>query len=618
MVTSKTTLEKIREIISKNYAKLAISVLGKSVLTDKELKELKAQGIDISNTESLFALLYNHAFINPPEDTLGPKSVEDMESQQSVRGLLPEGSAHDYVIENLNDKTKQLIDKLKVDVISRVEGLIRENNDVYRVDALQNLDRTDLLDELTKESSLGKLKQKLRDTSKEANRDWLRVAVTEMSNAIGIATTDRIVVDNRSKNLEEVYVYRIAHKDGKTCFTEAEEVCMATGELCQLKDIKVGDLLQSGTRKKDRNIGSKSKVVRIETKLAEVLEYQFSDGTVIKCTSDHPILVKYKKFLGFIPVYMLETTKVKFTVPKYQELTTGERASIGRMPSWALQMAPNYTDFFYFWQDYGPELLADIRKSNSFKDLQEKWQFPKIGNCRNLGTLAALCGESFSKYTKISSANNNYNVEYLEHLATKCLAKLDLSAEDLTRDLGLHGYKFVIKKYNISFHILKFWVIQNLGSAFDKKIRKLGKIRAQRAGQTSIANTPGLREKLNNEARTRLIRNCKSTSKPQRVLFNTLKLTYPAIQLEVPILEAFRADILLNNIIIEFDGSGHWLFGKGSKARDEARDRLCTRYGYSVIRIKSPKDKQPPIESLTKILEIIKPGEYKEIHCDSF
>lgn len=217
MVTKKETMEKIREIVQKHYARLVVSVLGRDALSQKELKELESAGIDTSNQDSLMTLVYNHNFINHPVRLEDPKTVEEMRAQQSIQGLVPKGTAHEYTIENVNDKTKQFIDKLKLDMTTRLENIIRENNDSYKMNALQNLDRDDSLDDLVKESTLGKLKQKLRDTSGEGSRDWNRVAITEMSNAIGIASVDRIVSDNVDADLDEVYVFRITVKDAKTC-----------------------------------------------------------------------------------------------------------------------------------------------------------------------------------------------------------------------------------------------------------------------------------------------------------------------------------------------------------------------------------------------------------------
>lgn len=217
MVLSKAVLEKIREIIEKHYTQFSISMLGKATFSKQELKLMEAAGIDTSNKESFLAMVYFHNFINNPVNANSPSSVEDMKAQQAIPGIKPTGEANDYTVDNLNDKAKQYISKLKTDVITRIEGFIRDNNDAYKFDALQNLDREAALDELVKESSLGRVKQKLRDSAKDANRDWQRVALTEMSNAIGVGSVDRIVTDNRGADLNDVFVYRIIVGDALTC-----------------------------------------------------------------------------------------------------------------------------------------------------------------------------------------------------------------------------------------------------------------------------------------------------------------------------------------------------------------------------------------------------------------
>jgi len=217
VITSFDTLRKIREVIDKHYKKLTLSVLGSSVFTPKELKDLKDSGVDTSNTESLLELIYNHNYLNPPTDPQNPGSLEDMRNQQSVAGVVPRGDAHAYSIQSINENTRQHIEKLKMDVASRIEGIVRQNNDSYKNNALQNLDRSDFADKLVKESTLGRVKQQLRDTSKDANRDWQRVALTEMGNAIGAGSVDKLVVKNRDKDLNEVYTFRIIVGDSKTC-----------------------------------------------------------------------------------------------------------------------------------------------------------------------------------------------------------------------------------------------------------------------------------------------------------------------------------------------------------------------------------------------------------------
>ncbi len=217
MVTNKDTISKIRKIIAKHYNRLVVSVLGGPSLSDKDLKELTDAGYDVSNKDSLLSYVYHHSFINHPVDLDSPKSVGEMRNQQKLIGLKPKGEAHSYVVDNINDKTKQYIEKLKLEAQTRIENIIRDNNDRYKMNALQNMSRSGEMDKLVKESTLGKVKQKLKDTSGEGNRDWIRVAITEISNAVCIASIDRIVIDNQASDADDIYVYRIIVSDVKTC-----------------------------------------------------------------------------------------------------------------------------------------------------------------------------------------------------------------------------------------------------------------------------------------------------------------------------------------------------------------------------------------------------------------
>lgn len=216
MVTSKAVMEIIKKIIERRHKALVISLLGREMFSRAELNELEKNGIDTSNKTSLMELIYHHNFINR-HGTSGPNSVEDMKSQQSVPGVKPEGDAHSYGVDHANEALKTAIDKLKQDVTARLISLVQENNQNYKYNALQNIDRTEEFDKLIKESTLSKLKQKLRDTTQDVNRDWLRVATTTMSEAIGNGSVDRIVTENRDKDAGEVYVYRIVVNDAALC-----------------------------------------------------------------------------------------------------------------------------------------------------------------------------------------------------------------------------------------------------------------------------------------------------------------------------------------------------------------------------------------------------------------
>lgn len=216
MVTSKAVMELIKKIIERRHKALIISLLGREMFSRAELNELEKNGIDTSNKTSLMELIYHHNFINK-HGVSGPNSVEDMKSQQSVPGTKPQGEAHSYGVDHANEALKTAISKLQQDVTARLINLVQENNQGYKYNALQNLDRSEEFDKLVKESTVSKLKQKLRDTTGDVNRDWLRVATTVMSEAIGNGSVDRIVTENSDKDAGEVYVYRIVVNDAALC-----------------------------------------------------------------------------------------------------------------------------------------------------------------------------------------------------------------------------------------------------------------------------------------------------------------------------------------------------------------------------------------------------------------
>ena len=214
MVLNKETLEKIRNIIENHYNHMIINVLGNSIFTEEELLSLEIEGIDVSNDESLLTLIYYNHILNESGATMAPISIEEMRRQQNTR---PKGEAHSSAEEHINDNAAHTIRKLRGKTQSLIEGLVRNNNHEYRNNALQNLDRADDIDQLIKESTVGNLKQVLRDATGDIGRDFQRIATTEVSNAIGLGAADRIVMSNKDKDLDAVYVYKIPVEDAALC-----------------------------------------------------------------------------------------------------------------------------------------------------------------------------------------------------------------------------------------------------------------------------------------------------------------------------------------------------------------------------------------------------------------
>lgn len=214
MIISKEALDKIKKIINKNYKSLLINVLGRKVFTEEELKELEKLGVGTSNETSLLSLIYYHNVLNPPDSKTAPTSISDMLRQQQVK---PSEEAHKVAEDHLNESLTHWTERLSADAESGIEAIIRDNNIKYRNNALQNLDRSDSADRLVMESTIGGLKQVLRDYSGDADKDWERVAVTSTSEALSMGSADRIIMQNRDKDLNEVYVYKIVVKDAALC-----------------------------------------------------------------------------------------------------------------------------------------------------------------------------------------------------------------------------------------------------------------------------------------------------------------------------------------------------------------------------------------------------------------
>ncbi len=210
MVLKKSVIEKIKGIIEKHHASFLVGMLGHKVLTATQLRKLKEAGIDVSNKESFIENLYHHNYLNEHGSAEAPTSVQEMEAQQED-AIMPKEAEHDASREHLNANMQQLIEKQQQEVLSRVEGIIRERNNKFKFDKARSL-----LD-VSKDKSLVGLKVELRDYSRDASRNWVRIVNTEVSNAVSLGSVDRIVDDNKNVDLKDVLVYRIVVNDSALC-----------------------------------------------------------------------------------------------------------------------------------------------------------------------------------------------------------------------------------------------------------------------------------------------------------------------------------------------------------------------------------------------------------------
>jgi len=215
MIISTQLLNKIQKIIDKHYNYLTVSLLGNSVFTPEELNNLKRMGIDTTNKESFLKSIYVHNLINNVENKTIPTTIKEMLKQQKDNILLTNTEA--YAVSQLNNTFKVLLDKLKQDTITNMSNVILNEGVKHKFEVIGNPNRTPEEKEEMEDLTFSKIKSELLDSSGEVGRNFDRIVSTEMSNALGNGSIDRIVKDNKDKDFNDVYVYRISVMDGKLC-----------------------------------------------------------------------------------------------------------------------------------------------------------------------------------------------------------------------------------------------------------------------------------------------------------------------------------------------------------------------------------------------------------------
>ena len=603
---SKENLELVRKIIENNYHALLVNILGNSVLSPDELEALEAAGIDTSDQSSLISLIYYQNVLYEATDKKAPATIAAAKEAQAVK---PETKANIQAEEHLNENAAAAIRKLKSDVQQNFEGLLREANILER-----NADMAgDAISDVLQESHVAKIKQRLREASGDAARNFDRIAVTETSNAIGMGSVDRIVGMAGEKPLDEIYVYRISVNDAATCLAEDELVMKNDGSLVRVGDIRCGDVLRSARRKDNRNLKSinQNKVIRVTPQVKPVYEYKLNDGRVLRCTDDHPVLVKFlvnnRDYLLFLPIGDLEKSHIPYTICDYNNLTTGDRTFIHRVPAFVKNLG--YVDFLDFWHDYKEFLHMSVNAGCILQDIAGKnLDVPDRIFIYQLLRLTG-CDVDNVRFKHPWSSGNHYNKRYTDGITQqisdviqKALPtlqeNLDIGFKKLSRLIGLpfesHAFKTLLKKQQPEMYA---------------EIKQKSK---QRANSKMLQNPVNI-ENIRVRTRKMLAERVRKPSKPQNILYESLLKHFPSACVEASLLERMHVDILIDYIVIEYDGSGHNLFGRNNAKKDYGRDVLLKAAGYAVIRIKAPNDNQPDMSKLLDLIQNIKPGNYEEL-----
>lgn len=192
--------EKVKKLIAKHFGNIAIAVIGAKYLSKQELAELKSLGVDVTNQYSLIDIIYKHNFLNADGKDM-PKTLQNAIKQQ----VLKNPKASEVALNSLNESMKIFIKKMEIDALARIETILRDTNDINNLFSVQSSKKTN-----------SELIQDLKKTAPTSFKDWQRIVLTEVSNAIGLGSVDKIVAENNN-NIDDVYVFRLPVNDSVTC-----------------------------------------------------------------------------------------------------------------------------------------------------------------------------------------------------------------------------------------------------------------------------------------------------------------------------------------------------------------------------------------------------------------
>lgn len=499
MVTSSYALDSIRAAIERRY-----EILLRNLLTP----------------DSDIQVAYVHTFLNPPDEVDFPETLAAARVKIRREGSrVPQGELSHFSPRMAEHLLFAQLEKMKTTTIANITKLIVENGAEYKRDSLQNPSRTVLQDELVKESTLGALNEKLLLTKQKANAEWRMVVLTQLGDMVGIASVDRIADDHLKAtgdvDTNEVYVYRIPVNDSATCFSEEELILTADGTLKALKDLKVGDGVQTASRKLQKNSGL-TRIESISTVQRELFEYAFEDGTTVRCTEEHPILVRSKHFLGFVPVDMLEKSIIPFKVAKYSELSTGDKCRLSNVGKWTEHLGyGKINDLLYFWTTKGRALIAGLNAATCREQFRSLLKDVKLNTQPKFSDLLKLSGFNPRRITTISNRGNYYNKRYHKLKPAKTTNYLNEHKSYFEKSLLEKGFRNTALDTGITHKTLVRWVKLEIGVATYREIVVAGRKRGGIARNLKINSVPGLREKLSRAARSRMLKKVGTASRPQ-------------------------------------------------------------------------------------------------------
>lgn len=221
MLINEDVIKQVREIYRNRFNSIIFKIAGPEALSHSDLQELINRGLIDPNDQShgLISDAYHISRIRggDPFETRHKTSLPKF--REEIKRLLPKLSQREqFALDHIKRSAGNFITKLRDNTLADIEGSIRSHNYDERNKMLTEVIRPTIEEGIEgAKVTVREVASRLRERTGDAYRDWKRVAVTELSNALNLGAADAIVSRNANKPMNEIYIYKLAHLDGALC-----------------------------------------------------------------------------------------------------------------------------------------------------------------------------------------------------------------------------------------------------------------------------------------------------------------------------------------------------------------------------------------------------------------
>lgn len=179
-----STIHKILELIDDEHLVFIASVLGKGYLTQTEVRRLRQQGLLTSASEDLVQEAYMFGVYSGRLPAKAPEDIKLGEFVRFMGGTLPA----------LSFEEKKAVEHAKRNLAVYIRGLgnaMSKKGHQILIDGDSKLRRTRMMqirkvgsEGIDQRKTVRRIAQQLKELTQDQTRDWMRIVVTEVNNAV--------------------------------------------------------------------------------------------------------------------------------------------------------------------------------------------------------------------------------------------------------------------------------------------------------------------------------------------------------------------------------------------------------------------------------------------------